>query len=145
MFNYLQRLTVLTTAIFLSCVLLFQFSPLTSPYYSVVYAAVISCGPASDPRWNPCLGTEGDDNMRGDSEYNIMGGLEGNDQLSGGAVDILHGGYGNDQLSGGPGDDNLEGSFGADSFRCGPGNDQIVYFNASQGDTKSNDCERLWP
>ena len=146
MFNYLQRLTVLMMAIFLSCVLLFQFSPLTLPYYSIVYAAVISCGPISDPQWDPCNGTEGDDNMRGDAEQNKINGLGGNDQLSGaGGLDYLHGGYGNDQLTGGPGDDVLYGSPGADSFRCGPGYDTITYFTPSEGDTRSNDCEVLWP
>jgi RTX calcium-binding nonapeptide repeat (4 copies) len=138
MFNYLKKLTVLIMA--------FQLSLLTLPYYSMVYAAVISCGPASDPRWYPCNGTTGDDNMKGDSERNSMNGLWSNDQLSGGGGnDGLHDGYGNDQLIGGLGDDNLYGSVGADSLKCRPGNDQISYFNASEGDTKSNDCERLWP
>ena len=109
-----------------------------------MYAAVISCGPATDPRWNPCNGTEADDNMKGDVEYNAMNGLWGNDQMSGGgSFDSLHGGYGNDQLSSGPGDDLLYGSVGADTFRCGTGNDRITDFNPSEGDTKSNDCENI--
>lgn len=37
------------------------------------------------------------------------------------------------------------GRWGADSYKCGPGDDQISYFNAAEGDTKTNDCERLWP
>jgi RTX calcium-binding nonapeptide repeat (4 copies) len=132
-------------AIFLSCVLLFQFSLLTLPYTSVIYAAVISCSNRAglDP---PCPGTEGDDNMKGDAGHNSMNGLGGNDQMSGGAGnDRLHGGYSNDQLTGRPGDESLYGSLGADSFKCGPGNDQIDYFTPSEGDTKSNDCEILWP
>lgn len=60
-------------------------------------------------------------------------------------IAILHGGSGDDQLIGGPGDDILYGSPGEDSFRCGPGNDQIIYFNTSEGDIKTNDCESLWP
>jgi hypothetical protein len=142
MFNYLQRLTVLAMVIFLSSAI-FPSSPLTSPYYSIVYAAVISCGPTG-PLIPPCNGTEGDDIMKGDAGRNEINGLGGHDQLSGGpGIDELQGGYGNDQLSGGPGDDILYGSFGADSLNCGTGNDLVLYFNQSEGDTKSNDCERI--
>jgi Ca2+-binding RTX toxin-like protein len=82
--------------------------------------------------------------MQGDAERNVIRGLGGNDQLSGGpGSDELHGGHGNDQLSGGPGNDILYGSFGADSLKCGTGNDLVLYFNQSEGDTKSNDCERI--
>lgn len=128
---------------FLYSVLFFLFSIYAN--YSIVYAAVISCDPAG-PFLNTCDGTEGDDNMKGDSERNSIYGHEGDDQVSGGAGnDGVHGGLGDDQLIGGPGDDILFGSPGADYFNCGPGNDQIINFNGSEDDTKSNDCERLWP
>lgn len=121
--------------VFLSSIILPSY--LTSAYYSIVYAAIISCG-------HYCLGTANDDVMRGDNEPNTIGGLHGNDQISGaGGYDDLHGGYGNDQLSAGPSDDLLQGSVGADSFKCGPGNDRITDFNPSEGDTKSNDCENV--
>jgi Ca2+-binding RTX toxin-like protein len=143
--NSIQKLKVLTLTIFLFYTLFIQLSFLKILNHSIVYAAVISCDPAG-PSLDTCNGTEEDDNMKGDSERNLMYGLGGDDQLSGGAdSDGLHGGSGDDQLIGGPGDDILYGSPGEDSFRCGHGNDQIIYFNASEGDTKTNDCERLWP
>jgi RTX calcium-binding nonapeptide repeat (4 copies) len=145
MLYYPQRLEGLTTAIFFSCILVFLFSILTSLHCPIVYAAVISCGPAG-PSLDTCDGTERDDNMEGDSDGNSIYGLGGDDQLSGGlGNDGLHGGSGNDKLTGGPGDDILFGSPGEDSFYCGLGNDQIIHFNLSEGDTKSNDCESIWP
>jgi hypothetical protein len=141
----MNELKFLTIAVFLSCLLFFQFSMMAYMYYPIANAAVISCGP-SGPSLDTCDGTEGDDNMEGDSDINSIYGLGGDDQLSGGAGnDGLHGGAGNDKLTGGPGDDILYGSPGEDSFECGPGKDQIIYFNLSEGDTKSNDCESLWP
>ena len=143
--NSMQKLKVLTLTIILFCTLFIQLSILKILNPPIVNAAVISCDPAG-PSLDTCNGTEEDDNMKGDSERNLMYGLGGDDQLSGGAdSDGLHGGSGDDQLIGGPGDDILYGSPGEDSFRCGHGNDQIIYFNASEGDTKTNDCERLWP
>jgi hypothetical protein len=145
MWNHLQRLKVLTMVNFLSCFFCIYLIGLTSIYYPIVYADVISCGPAG-PVLEPCHGTEGDDDMQGDSDSNLMYGLAGDDQLSGGdGSDGLHGGLGNDELTGGPGDDILYGSPGEDSFNCGPGNDQIINFNESEGDSKSDDCESLWP
>jgi hypothetical protein len=141
----MQRLKVLTMAIFLFGILYLQFSSVKFIYYPIVYADDISCGPAG-PVLVPCNGTEGDDNMKGDTDSNLLYGHEGDDQLSGGdGDDGLHGGDGNDRLTGGPGDDILYGSPGEDSFNCGPGNDQIINFNESEGDTKSDNCERLWP
>jgi Ca2+-binding RTX toxin-like protein len=141
----MQRLKVSTMAIFLFCILYLQFSSFKLLYYPTVYADVISCGTAG-PVLEPCNGTEGDDNMNGDSDSNLMYGLGGDDQLSGGeGSDGLHGGSGNDELTGGSGDDILYGSPGEDSFNCGSGNDQIINFNESEGDTKSDDCESLWP
>lgn len=142
MLNYAQKSTVIAMGVFLSSVVFPSY--LTSSYHSIVYAAVISCGPTG-PGIPPCNGTEGDDNMKGDSGRNSMNGLGGNDQLSAGpGHDGLHGGYGDDTLNGGPGNDVLYGSVGADSFRCGAGDDRIDDFTESAGDTKSNDCEVLW-
>ena len=143
--NSLQKLKARTLMIFLFCTLFVQLPTLKILNYSIVYADVISCDPAG-PSLDTCDGTEEDDNMKGDSERNLMYGHGGDDQLCGGAGrDGLHGGLGDDQLIGGLGDDILYGSPGEDSFGCGPGNDQIIYFNASEGDTKTKDCERLWP
>ena len=126
--------------VFISCLFLLTFQN-----YLITYAAVISCDPAG-PFLDTCDGTEEDDEMKGDSERNSIYGHEGDDQLSGGAGnDSLHGGLGDDELTGGAGNDILFGSPGADSFKCGLDNDQIINFNASEDDTKSNDCESLWP
>lgn len=75
MLNYLQRLTVPVIAVFFFSALS-SFFPLTSPYYSIVYAAVISCGPFTDPRYDPCNGTYGNDNMKGDGGPNKINGLD---------------------------------------------------------------------
>lgn len=108
MLNYAQKLTVMAMGVFL-CSVIFP-SYLTSPYHFTAYAAVINCGLHTGI---PCSGTQFDDVMRGDNEFNVMNGLGGNDQMSGaGSVDHLHGGDGNDQLSGGPGDDALFGALG---------------------------------
>ncbi|MDP9488672.1 MAG: hypothetical protein M3P28_00515 [Thermoproteota archaeon] len=48
MINYLERITVAAVAIFLSSVILFPSSPLSSPYYSIVYAVVLTGGPGND-------------------------------------------------------------------------------------------------
>ena len=109
------------------------------------YGAAIPCD-SSGPKLDTCNGTKKDDNMKGDSGSNLIYGLGGDDQLSGNAgSDGLHGGLGNDELIGGSGDDILYGSPGVDSFNCGTGKDQIINFNSSEGDTKSDDCEDLWP
>lgn len=130
---------------FISSTLFTLLTIFTCLYNPIVYAAIISCDP-ENPHLNTCNGTEGKDKMKGHSEGSLMYGLSGDDQISGGpGNDGLHGGLGNDQLTGGDGDDILFGSPGADSFTCGRGNDQIVNFNESEGDTKSDDCESLWP
>jgi hypothetical protein len=130
---------------FFSCILVFLFSTLTPLRYLIVYAAVISCGRAG-PSLDTCDGTERYDNMEGDPDRNSIHGFGGDDLLSGSLDnDALHGGSGNDKLTGGLGDDILFGSPGEDSFDCGLGNDQIIHFNLSEADTKSNDCESIWP
>ena len=135
----------MTLTMFIPCFLFVVLFILIFLYPSAVYAAIISCDPAG-PHLDTCNGTEGKDKMKGHPEGSLMYGLGGDDQISGGpGNDGLHGGLGNDQLTGGDGDDILFGSPGADSFTCGRGNDQIVNFNESEGDTKSDDCESLWP
>ena len=140
MFNYLERITVAAVAIFLSSVILFPSSPLSPPYYPIVYAAdVISCGRFA---LAVCYGTVGNDNMKSADKTSgplttdgaVIEGLAGND--------VLTGGPGNDVLTGGPGNDVLTGGFGADSFNCGPGDDIIKDFNKAEGDTTSKNCER---
>jgi Ca2+-binding RTX toxin-like protein len=93
---------------------------------------IISSGGSSNGK---LCGGSGDDVLRGDS---------GDDTIYGGAGnDIIYGEDGNDKLYGGPGDDILKGGLGADHFDCGPGKDTITDFNHSEGDTKTDDCERV--
>jgi hypothetical protein len=113
MFNYLERITVAAVAIFLSSVILFPSSPLSSPYYSIVYAADIDIMKSANKTSGPPT-TDGA----------VIEGLAGND--------VLTGGPGNDVLTVGP---------GADSFNCGPGDDIIKDFNKAKGDTTSKNCE----
>lgn len=80
-------------------------------------------------------GTEGADNLVGDSYDNtIIGnggddfidGEYGNDALFGGSGrDSVQGDYGNDRLYGGDGDDSLQGWFGNDLLEGGAGWDQM--------------------
>jgi len=70
------------------------------------------------------FGSEGDDDLRGDSEENI---LEGN-----GGDDILLGRGDNDLLIGGEGKDTLIGGGGADSLFGGLGTDRADYSDASE-------------
>jgi hypothetical protein len=130
MFNYLERITVAAVAIFLSSVILFPSSPLSSTYYSIVYAAdVMSCG-----RFflAVCYGTVGNDNMKSADK------TSGPPTTDGAVIEGL---AGNDVLTGGPGNDVLTGGLGADSFNCGPGDDIIKDFNKAEGDTTSKNCE----
>jgi Ca2+-binding RTX toxin-like protein len=64
----------------------------------------------------------------------------------------LHGGSGDDKLEAREGGDKLFGEYddhtltggnGATFFSCGPGIDTIIDFNASEGDTKTADCENF--
>ena len=143
--GFMQGSETISKLMFISCTLFILLTIFTFLYNLIVYAAIISCDPAG-PHLDTCNGTEGKDQMKGHSEGSLMYGLGGDDQISGGSGnDALHGDLGNDQLTGGDGDDILFGSPGADSFTCGRGNDQVVNFNESEGDTKSDDCESLWP
>jgi hypothetical protein len=117
------------------------------------------------------FGTDKDDSLKGKSISNVMYGLLGKDELTGGKAsdflcggggddtiignegndkilgysgnDEIRGGAGNDSLNGGAGNDTLFGDAGKDRFICGPGTDTINDFNASQGDTKTSDCENF--
>lgn len=72
------------------------------------------------------VGSEFDDNIRGDGLGNRFEGLGGNDILEGdGGNDILLGGAGDDQLFGGAGDDTLVGGEGDDIVDGGTGNDNV--------------------
>ncbi|HJR84109.1 MAG TPA: discoidin domain-containing protein [Nitrososphaeraceae archaeon] len=98
---------------------------------------LISCSAAS----NPCVGTDGDDDMRGDVGTNSIHGKIGNDLLMGGDAndglygyegdDIIVGGQGNDGIDGYEGNDKIDGSEGGDSIHGSQGNDVI---SGGQGD-----------
>lgn len=114
-------------------------------------------GTAADDQFNGTttqdvmLGIEGNDVIRGGKGFDFICGHKGNDFLYGDVGndklfgfdgnDQLYGGGGNDRLVGGAGDDKLSGNLGADFFDCGRGIDSITDFNASQGDSKTSDCE----
>jgi Ca2+-binding RTX toxin-like protein len=154
----LQR-SLLAIGTFITFIILFSSTPVTSLYFSTVsvYAAPgIKCDSSS----NPCVGTSGDDRMTGDNGVNIMRGGDGDDVMNGkGINDDIFGEEGNDKIDGGPGHDEidagsgddiinggsgpdfLEGREGADSFICGPGEDGVDDFHPEEGDTKTNDCE----
>lgn len=100
---------------------------------------------------NVVFGLAGDDTIRGGLAGDFLCGDKGNDKIYGedGADKLLgfdgndeiHGGAGNDNVRGGAGNDVLYGEAGKDRFECGPGTDTIIDFNASEGDTKTSDCE----
>ena len=102
---------------------------------------------------NVIAGLFGDDTIRGDLAGDFLCGGKGNDKIYGESGndklygfegnDEIHGGSGNDNLRGGAGNDKLYGETGKDSFECGSGTDTIVDFSASQGDTKTGDCENF--
>jgi Ca2+-binding RTX toxin-like protein len=107
----------------------------------------------NERRWgnNDMFGLGGNDRISaGDGANDELFGGEGNDILNGGkGADVLVSDNGNDTLIGGSGNDLFNGDSefgsGADSFKCGTGdNDRIEDFNATEGDTKSNDCERTF-
>jgi len=88
------------------------------------------------------FGQAGDDLLQGNIGNDQLDGGNGDDSLTGGfGADYLIGGDGADRLFGGTEDDILQGGSGADSFNCGEGVDTVVDFNASQGDTITEDCE----
>jgi hypothetical protein len=78
-------------------------------------------------------GAGGDDRLYGEGGNDKLEGFEGNDEI--------HGGPGNDKMQGGAGNDHMYGEAGKDHFDCGTGSDTIHGFSASEGDTKTADCE----
>src|SRR5215212_7984082 len=88
------------------------------------------------------VGLAGNDVIAGQAGNDNIDGGEGNDYLIGGvAGDNIKGAAGNDTLIGGPGADTLTGGLGQDKFICGQGKDIVSDFNATEGDSKSIDCE----
>jgi DNA-binding beta-propeller fold protein YncE len=91
----------------------------------------ISCSAAA----NPCSGTDGRDQMIGDSGFNDMYGKKGNDLMFGRGdddrmsgnegIDYMHGEDGVDRMSGGEGNDNINGGNGNDVIWGEPGNDNL--------------------
>src|SRR5215208_4750173 len=106
-------------------------------------------------------GGSGNDIIRFGDCGGVAYGDSGDDELSGGDARVeLHGGGGDDvlrsneggELFGDNGDDTLYGSGigssltggkGADKFICDSSEDTITDFNASEGDTKTEDCENV--
>ena len=87
-------------------------------------------------------GDEGNDEAEGNDRDDKMSGGLGNDLLLGGlGRDNVSGGDGNDNLFGGSGDDILSGGTGKDHFNCGLGKDIVEDFNATERDSKSDNCE----
>ena len=81
-----------------------------------------SCSSAS----NPCIGTDGDDAMTGDSRSNSMYGKKGNDLMNGrGAKDGIYGNEGDDTMDGGTEDDQMAGDEGNDNILGGEGDDSM--------------------
>lgn len=73
------------------------------------------------------IGTNLNDELRGNDADNLFSGGLGNDVLAGRAGnDYLLGGEGNDHLDGGEGDDILVGGSGTDSYRAGYGDDLFL-------------------
>ena len=95
-------------------------------------------GPGNDS----IAGGAGIDVIEGNAGGDNIYGSEGNDYLIGGvAGDNLKGAAGNDTLIGGPGADTLTGGLGQDKFICGQGKDIVLDFNATEGESRSIDCE----
>jgi Ca2+-binding RTX toxin-like protein len=94
------------------------------------------------PQNDAIRGDEGDDEAQGDDGGDRISGGPGNDSLFGGpGRDNVNGDDGNDNLFGGSGDDILSGGNGKDYFNCGLGKDNVADLNATEGDSKSYNCE----
>lgn len=77
------------------------------------------------PKWT---GTNGNDTLVGNWDYDWLLGLAGDDTLVGNkGDDLLEGGSGNDRLFGDDGNDLLDGGLGADQLYGGSGFDMAVY------------------
>ncbi len=72
----------------------------------------------------PCIGTIGDDDIRGSDEADVIVAGDGKDKIRGGAGnDIICAGAGNDYVRAGLGDDMVAGEGGDDRLRGERGND----------------------
>ncbi|MEL7239843.1 MAG: calcium-binding protein, partial [Planctomycetota bacterium] len=95
------------------------------------------------------IGTEFDDDIRGDNGTNILSGLGGDDFLSGrGGRDVLIGGKGDDEVRGRNGDDLMiwNNGDGSDLFNGGQGDDTVeVNFNTDlvNDDLQNDDTARI--
>jgi hypothetical protein len=115
----------------------------------------------------PCIGTLGDDEIRGTASNDNIKGLDGNDTIYGnsgndsiyggsgidlvfgysgndfiygsGGNDTISGGSGNDRIDGGSGDDQLWGTDGADRYVGWYGNDKMYDTQNSLSDAKYGD------
>jgi Ca2+-binding RTX toxin-like protein len=104
-----------------------------------------------------CIGTRGDDLIRGSTNLDRIVGMEGNDQiLDAGGNDELYGDEGNDIITddgtnldfdtiyGDEGNDTINvyefGVAGADTVNCGPGRKDKVFFDRGI-DVVANNCE----
>ncbi len=82
------------------------------------------------------VGSNFNDDLRGDDSANVLSGGTGDDILEGGkGNDELWAGDGNDILRGGVGDDVLVGGAGADSITGGDGRDTASYWDATSAVT----------
>ncbi|KQN05173.1 calcium-binding protein [Sphingomonas sp. Leaf25] len=107
-------------------------APDDGTYYFVVSGMRTHAYDLRYQRFDPVIGTEGDDDLSNDIVSQVVQGLGGDDWLtaSGGGDDILEGGMGHDLLSGGRGDNRMYGNNREDS-----GNDQSTdaLFDSSGG------------
>jgi hypothetical protein len=102
-------------------------------------STTISCSSQS----NPCIGTDDDDEMTGDSDTNSMHGKKGDDTMNGGGGndgilgyegdDTIDAGTENDQVQGNEGDDTIDGAEGDDSLSGNQGNDIITGGDGKDG------------
>jgi len=86
-------------------------------------------------RGMPCVGTDGDDDIRGSNGPDVIVGGDGADRIRAGrgddivcggpGDDDIRGGSGNDQIGGEEDDDRLRGERGDDVLAGGPGNDDV--------------------
>ena len=89
-----------------------------------------------DSEFNDLKGGGGNDYVSGGANYDFVDGGEGNDQVFGGdGGDLVQGGYGDDLVSGDAGNDSTIGGYGNDRLYGGAGND---YMNGGDGDDFMN-------
>ena len=105
----------------------------------VAFAADIDC------LIDACVGTKGDDQIRGTENPETISALAGNDFVfSRGGDDTIYGDRGKDNLLGGGGNDTIYAEDGnVDYIDCGEGQKDTVYYDVGI-DTVTN-CEVLDP